>query len=85
MKIEWQSAIYSRASNAQIADVGSHRLYVCRSRKGARHFTGYIDGVRVQGSCRETMDQSKGCVIAEARRMGILRIVDEISAHGDPL
>ena len=76
MIIEWETAIYSANKTAQIAAVRGpyklHRFYVKRTHKGARHFTGYIDGERVMHSCCETMDESKSVVIREARRRGIL-------------
>ena len=82
MSIQWETARYGVGSSAQFADVVSntlsngriviHRFFVKRTRKGSRHFTGYIDGQRVQGSCLETMDLCKISVIAEARRRGIM-------------
>jgi len=76
MSIQWETARYGVGSAAQFADVQHgevmHRFFVKRTAKGARHFTGYIDGERVQGSCRDTIDLCKISVIAEARRRGIM-------------
>ena len=76
--IRWETASYSRASNAQYADVQhcEHslrivRLYVSRIGKGARQFSAHIDGGFVHGAW-DSMDAAKVAVIKEARSRGLI-------------
>lgn len=40
----WETPTYQKAASAQICNIEGHRLYAKRKRKGAREFTGVIDG-----------------------------------------
>lgn len=54
----WETATYSKATSAQVCDVGRHRLHVSRVVKGSRRFKATLDGLRV-GEAFDSMDEAK--------------------------
>jgi hypothetical protein len=57
----WNIPPHGNAKSAQICDIEGHRLYVKRTRKGAREFTALIDGKDLHWMS-ESMDAAKEAI-----------------------